>query len=532
MVWILLKKQLLEVWRGYFFDAKTGNARSKASTAIRFALFALLMVVVLGGMFTGLAIVLCDPLTSSGAGWLYFVIMGAIAVLLGAFGAALNSFSSIYMAKDNDLLLSLPIPMKTILISRLLNVYLLGLMYTVVVLVPTLIVHWVTVELSAALVMTGLIWAILITALVLALSCLIGWVIAKINLKFRRKSFVAAFGVLAFLAIYFLFVSSFGNLIEDIATNAIYYGELIQESSSLLYWFGLAADGGWLALAGFAAVCAILLVLTWIVISRSFLHIATSSGKQKKAVYREKETKQKSPAFALLMKEFTRFTSSANYMINTGLGIVFLVLAGVLILWQGSTVSVALHLFFAGIPGATAILLTTCICMMSVMIDTAAPSVSLEGKSLWIVRSLPVSSWQILQSKANMQYILTAVPALFCSVCAVIAVSCTLVEALMLLLVPQVFALFQSHCDLTLGVLWPNLTWTSEVVPVKRGMAVLFSLIIGAVSGLILGGVFFLVGHITGFTLYFIIVIAVFCAATVALRLWLKRSGCRRFEAL
>ena len=68
-------------------------------------------------------------MTSVGMDWLYFTLMGLMAIFLGAFGSVFNTYSSLYIAKDNDFLLSMPIPVKIIMGSRLMSVYLIGLMY-------------------------------------------------------------------------------------------------------------------------------------------------------------------------------------------------------------------------------------------------------------------------------------------------------------------------------------------------------------------------------------------------------------------
>ena len=128
MVKILLKKQLTEIFRSYFYDAKKNKARSKAAITGYIVLFVILMVGILGGMFTFLSVSLCGALTAVGFDWLYFAIMSLLAILLGAFGSVFNTYSGLYLAKDNDLLLSMPIPVGTIMISRLLGVYLMGLM--------------------------------------------------------------------------------------------------------------------------------------------------------------------------------------------------------------------------------------------------------------------------------------------------------------------------------------------------------------------------------------------------------------------
>ena len=41
-----------------------------------------------------------------------------IALALGIFGSVFNTFASLYQAKDNDLLLSLPIPIYAIILKE------------------------------------------------------------------------------------------------------------------------------------------------------------------------------------------------------------------------------------------------------------------------------------------------------------------------------------------------------------------------------------------------------------------------------
>ena len=144
MVKTLLKKQLGEIFRTYFYDPKKNKPRSKVSTILFLLLFAFLMVGVLGGMFALLSCALCGAFVAVGMGWMYFCLMGLLAILLGAFGSVFNTYSGLYLSKDNDLLLSMPIPVRSIMVSRLLGVYLMGLMYSAVVILPAIIVYWVT----------------------------------------------------------------------------------------------------------------------------------------------------------------------------------------------------------------------------------------------------------------------------------------------------------------------------------------------------------------------------------------------------
>lgn len=189
MLKLLLKKQLMEVFRSYFYDAKKNKARSKGTTIAYIVMFVLLMVGVLGGMFAVLANVMCGQLAEMGLDWLYFVIMGMMAVFLGAFGSVFNTYSGLYLAKDNDLLLSMPIPVSVLLVSRLLGVYLMGLLYSGIVILPAVIVYWAVAGVTLANVLGGVLLTALISIFVMTLSCALGWVVAKISLL-KHKSFV------------------------------------------------------------------------------------------------------------------------------------------------------------------------------------------------------------------------------------------------------------------------------------------------------------------------------------------------------
>lgn len=164
----------MEIFRSYFYNAKKNKAYSKGVTAAYIVMFVILMVGVLGGIFTGMALMICKPMAEAGMEWFYFALMGLTAILLGAFGSVFNTFSSLYLSKDNDLLLSLPIPVPVIMISRLMSVYLMGLMYSGAVTLPAVIVYLVTVETSVKTVTGGIFYLVLISIFVMTLSCALG----------------------------------------------------------------------------------------------------------------------------------------------------------------------------------------------------------------------------------------------------------------------------------------------------------------------------------------------------------------------
>ena len=122
MLKLLVKKQLTEIFRAYLYDAKKNRARSKAATVGYLVFFVFIMVGIIGGMFTLLSLAMCRSMAEVGMSWFYFAIMGLMAILLGAFGSVFTTYSSLYLPKDNDQMLSLPIPVNTLIAARLLGV--------------------------------------------------------------------------------------------------------------------------------------------------------------------------------------------------------------------------------------------------------------------------------------------------------------------------------------------------------------------------------------------------------------------------
>ncbi len=532
MLKVLLKIQLAEVFKSYFYDAKKNKMRSKRAIAAWFIFYVLIMVGMLGGMFTFLSLTFCGALSQAGMGWLYFLLMVGISIFLGAFGSVFNTYSGLYLAKDNDLLLSLPIPVRTIMTARLMNVYLMGTMYAATALLPALIVYWIVAGITAARIICGLLMFLIVTVIVLLLSCVLGWVVAKISLRLKNKSFMTVLVSLLFIGGYYFFYFKANDFIRDIIQNAEIYGERIKGAAYALFLFGRIGEGDWIATGVFAAITAILFALVWTVMSCSFIGIATASGSISKARYVEKQARQKSVFGALLSKELARFASSPNYMLNCGLGILLLPACGVLLLIKGGEIFAALNEALASRPGSAAILICTLLCLVSSMNDMAAPSVSLEGKSLWIVQSLPLKSRLVLHAKAAVQLILTEIPMLFAAACAAVIVPVSLAVKAMVFVMPLIYAALSALFGITVGVRMPLLSWTNEIAPIKQSGAVNIVLFSSWGISASLAGMYLVIGYWIGPAAYLLLCAILFATIAILLLRWLDTKGSRILSEL
>ena len=137
MIRALVHKQLWELGAAFLRSSKTGKARSRAS-AVGYALLFAVLVVVLMLCFAGMVLPLASVLLPAGLDWLYFASMGLTALLVSVLASA---FTGLFQSRDNELLLSLPIPPAVIFGVRVSTVYLACLIYLLMAWVPAVVCY-------------------------------------------------------------------------------------------------------------------------------------------------------------------------------------------------------------------------------------------------------------------------------------------------------------------------------------------------------------------------------------------------------
>lgn len=237
--------------------------------------------------------------------------------------------------------------------------------------------------------------------------------------------------------------------------------------------------------------------------SKSFLKLATASSDTVTAKYNRNARQKASGVFpALLKRELGRFTASPAYMLNCGFGVIIMPIAGILLLFRGATLRSMLFELFDSRTGTIAILAAAVVCLVSTMNDMTAPSVSLEGKTLWILRSMPVTTQQIFRAKLAMQLLLSGISVLFAAICICIAFAVPIGSTIAVSLACLSLVVLLAEFGLFLDLKKPNLNWTTEITPIKQSSSVMFALFGGWLYVLLFGGGWFLGAHALGAELY------------------------------
>ena len=526
----LIKKQLMEVFAWLYQDRKTGKNRDKKGIVI----YALLYLFVFGALtvvFYQISKLLCKPLAQAGFDWLYMALMGIVSVTLGVFGSVFNTFSTLYQAKDNDLLFAMPITERSVLTARLSGVYAMGLMYELFAMIPAVIVYFSVAKMHLPGILFCLLIPFVLSFFVLTLSCILGWVVAVINSRLKNQKILTVIISLGFIGAYYYLCGSAGNLLQTILVNPQNIAGKIKGVLYPLYHMGLAAQGNALSMLIFTAIIAVLFAVVYLILHRSFFKLATENKGTAKVQYVEKQARAASAGNALLRKEFCRFLQSPNYMLNCGLGIVFMLIAAVALLIKQDVVK-NMILKAAGYEDLFALVAVAAICMMTTMNDMAAPSISLEGKNLWLVQALPVSGWQVLKAKMGLQLILTSIPAALLTLCVEWVLEPELLFAVLIPATVLLFVVMMAAFGLLCNLKAPNLTWTSEIVPLKQSVSVILALFAGWVAVVAFAGVYYLLrAHVTP-AVFLICLDVVLLVVDAALVSWMKGKGSRVFERL
>lgn len=524
----LLKKQFMELGAFLTNDRKTGGRRSPKAT-VGFALFFGGILLLMMFNFGMMAWPLAQAMVPVGQGWLYFLSMELMALLMAVIMGAFAGYSGLFAAKDNELLLAMPIPPWMILAVRLLTLLTTNFMCVLLAWVPTVFVYTLYAETPLGAVLSALPMAVFLAGISAVLSAIIGWIVAEISGRVRNKNAVVVVLSLVFMGGYFVGMQKLQSTLQGLLRGLSDDADA-RAKAGLLYHLGHAAEGDGLALLVFGVVVLAAMAAFCGVLGRQYLRLMTTKRGVKKAVYHAKVTQKSSLRKALLRRELLHLASSPAYLLNCALGSVMLVVAGGVMLVQAEKIYTQAS---ERIPAEfLPLLLCAIVCGGLAANLLAAPAVSLEGKSFWIIRSLPVTAWQTLRAKLDLHLLLTAVPAAFCTLCGGAAFRAGVGELVLVLLVVLLFSGFTACFDLMAGLLWPNLHWISETAVIKQSLSGMAALFGSWAAGLLLTvGGFALLRVLPG-TGVLVVCACLLAAADALLLHWLKGQGCRRLEEL
>lgn len=532
MVFTLFKLRISEFISGMLTNKKLGGAKGKNS---KIALGVLWIVVIL--MFAGMAGGLCVTLSLAFGGtefaWLYFAIAAVMACALCFVGSIFAAMSYLYKAKDNELLLSMPIKPGYVLLSRMLVLLAENYGFAFIILIPAGIVWCITQSVTFGGAICYIIGVLVLPLLSLSLSCIFGWLIMLVSSKMRRKKIVTLVLAAAAFGAYMWFCTAWADIMEKMLMNGAAVAVVFEKYMFPFYHFGKAALNGNLLSFALFLLCTVLpFVIVYYVLNANYLRIITSKRGEKKIKYREKTARTGGVRMALLKKELSRYASSSMYILNASAGALVMVIMAVALLIKPDELFAAFELMQLEkdlMPAVAGAALALCAAMVMV----SAPSVSVEGKNLWIVKNLPVSSFDVINAKAMCHIVVTIPFVLISGIICAIALKANLLQSVLIVLLPSAVTVFSAYLGVSVNLKFPRFDWISEVHCVKQSASVGITMfgMFGVVAVLAVGYIAVL-RPLISVNLCMLLYAVVLLGISFALRNWLKKGGSKIFDAI
>ncbi|WP_042197170.1 hypothetical protein [Paenibacillus camerounensis] len=529
-IWRLTKLQLLSTF-GLNKALHTKDAKERRKQLL--VSLAIVCGVLLAAVFSfGYSYAMAAAFEQIGRLDLLLAIMMAVTSVVAFFTTVYKAGGVLFSYKDYDLLMSLPVKTSHVVASRVLQLYVLNLFFTLIVMLPAGVVYALKVRPEAYYYLLFVPLLLSIPFIPIIAATVVGALISWVSSRFRASRMINL--VLTLLFVVVLILGSFtldgnqpeladlGTGLADMIFKLYPLAELYVDAISA-YRVDAFLVFTLLSVLSFAVFCTVLGT------RYKAIHTGLSTSRAGRK-YTMQPLKASTAFQALYRKELRRYFSSSIYVLNTGIGMVLLFIMSVALLFTSPEQLGQL----ADVPQLQQYLNTLAPIFVSFFVAlscTTSSSISLEGNHLWILRSSPVPKHIILLSKVAVNLTITVPVTVVSCVLLMISLGTEWLESLLLLVIPVIYACFSALTGVIVNLKLPKLEWTTEVQVVKQSAAVLVAMLLSFVSLLVPLALKFLLTGLDGkvIMLGIGVILAGLCAGMYR---YLKNAGERLFLGL
>ncbi|HJG36306.1 hypothetical protein [Enorma phocaeensis] len=488
----LLSLQARSLLYGFGFRGGRGRARLLGAAA----LVTLLAAVVVGYLWA-----LGSGMVAAGAAGA----IPALAALAGSLAAVALVFvkapGTVFGCRDYDLVAALPVPVRTVVLSRTATLYGFDVALSALLSAPLYAAYFNFAAASPTAVAAAAAVSVLAPLAPAAVATLISLALTSISVRFRHAGVVQlALSALLVVAVVAgsLALGRASTGVDD-AVALVVMGDMAGALSAAVasayppaVWAAAAVREG--SLSGFLAFAALSLalpVLVTLALAARYpsVNAAATSGSRRRANPAAASRGAASPLRALTVKELRRIGSMPFYTLNDCAGLLLMVAAAVAIALFGVDA-----LLTSGVVDGVQ-LDVQAVAAMRVQVDaalpwvfgfcgamslTAGPSVSLEARANWLMLTAPVGAGTVLGSKLLANVVLGGAAA---AVSAVALLAGGTAPLLVLQCVVAAVCMLTGFASIALAIdaSRPNLSWTSPSEVIKRGLPVM----VGSIGGVL-----------------------------------------------
>ncbi len=401
-------------------------------------------------------------------------VLGAITTLTKA-GAVMFSASSI------DQLLTLPLSRPTVILSRIFTLYYEELLINAGVVLSA----GVCCQIRMGAYLSPAFWPVLILTVFLApliplgVGGLIGLFVAMITARMKNKNiFTLIFSVIFLLGIMF-FSFNTGTMFGDMSAVADSMSSKIFAIYPPARLFVAGLGGNWAAFLLFAAISLALLGLLCLAAVKgfAFFYGAINATAEAKA-FRMGRQKQTGTLLTLTKKELKQKLNTPIWVLNTDMGTLMAILLSIVLAVAGREPVLEVLRSMPPLDKAPGVLFGLVIAAVQCMSLSATASVSMEGKGLWLIKSLPIRANTWLRSKLLVSMLPPVLGGLVCSLVLTIAWGLPAWNVPVMIGLSVLFAWAFSVVELALGLKFARFDWENPAEVVKQSAGVLLGMLV------------------------------------------------------
>ena len=523
-VWNICKINLAETFGGGGTKRKKSlRSRGGAGTAIVFILLAAYILF----NFYNVGRMMAEQYGAAGEERLMLYMAYFLSFIFVVSMSVFQMPAYLFGAKDYDFLMSMPIKSSQVVAGKLMPLYITNFAYSFVFTAGIFFAYGQYTRAGAAFYVLAVLGMLLAPLAPMAVSALLTWILERVAAVFRAKNIVRL--ITTFLMMIVLMGSVFfltGTGIFDVESvkntftgvaGVIVTGEFFMRGLS-----GSALNMVWYALISVAVFAVFVGVF-----AKSYRGISSARSTERRGEgYSAKDIKTSSVLMSLYKKDISFFFANTNYALNSGMGLVLLTIAAIAAAVAGGDVFAGM-----GIPACAVVAAVLAFTLM--MSQVCAPAVSLEAPYLWLLKSSPVRTMDILRAKLLSAMVITfplaAVDALFAS----IALGASAADTAVTVLYAFALCAFVASFGLTVGLKHPKLDWTNDIVVIKQSSAIMITVLLGMLIAFVMIGAIMALSITLGAYLWITLALsAVLILISAFMYSWIRKKGVSRFERL
>ncbi len=388
--------------------------------------------------------------------------------------------------RDYDMVMSLPVKSSEVVLSRLTMTYLTNFFVSAIVVLPAAVIFAGNADAGMVSKAMFLFSLLFIPVIPTVISLGLGVLITAVSSRSRHKNIFSL--LLSTLAVLLIVAAAtqaqhmdssellnIGLVLSSIAEQVYPPAVLVSIAVSQQNWLYFFAFAGISVLVGG--------IFIWVA-AHFYQAMNTAAFGNAGVKYAGSTPKVSSPVKAMYKREFSRYFSCTIYALNSTIGMVLLCVVSVLLLFI-SPKELEQQIGMAGLRQMLRQVLPMVIAVFISMTSTTAASLSLEGKNRWMMCSAPVRAADIFHAKIAVNLTVICPFALVSIVLLGFKMAVSPIQAVLLCIIPAVYACFISVLGMYMNVKFPKYDWTSEYYAVKQAVSVLATIGIGMLSSVV-----------------------------------------------